>query len=50
MTPLRAVDDIEIGDPGPVTRAIQAAYLDTVKGKRPEYDAWLDYVPGRKRA
>ena len=50
VTPLRAVDDIEIGDPGPVTRAIQAAYLDTVKGKRPEYDAWLDYVPGRKRA
>jgi branched-chain amino acid aminotransferase len=50
VTPLRSVDDIEIGDPGPVTKAVQTAYLDTVKGRMPQYDAWLDYVPARARA
>src|SRR6186713_3023076 len=28
VTPLRAIDDREIGDPGPITREIQSAYLD----------------------
>ena len=50
VTPLRAVDDLEIGDPGPVTRAIQKAYLDTVHGRISKYDSWLDYVPARARA
>src|ERR671939_1713561 len=33
VTPLRSVDDHEIGPPGPVTKEIQAAYLDTVRGR-----------------
>src|SRR5579884_1633589 len=32
ITPVRSVDDQEIGV-GPITQAIQATYLDTVKGK-----------------
>jgi branched-chain amino acid aminotransferase len=34
VTPVRSVDDREVGNPGPVTLAIQQAYLDTVRGKR----------------
>ena len=50
VTPLRAVDDHEIGDPGPVTKAIQKMYLDTVHGRVSKYDGWLDYVAARARA
>ena len=50
VTPLRAVDDLEIGDPGPVTKAIQKMYLDTVHGRVSKYDGWLDYVAARARA
>ncbi len=50
VTPLRAVDDLEIGDPGPVTKAIQKLYLDTVHGRVSKYDGWLDYVAARARA
>jgi branched-chain amino acid aminotransferase len=46
VTPLRAVDDHELGV-GPVTLAIQEAYLDTVRGKRPEHADWLDVVETR---
>ena len=45
VTPLRSVDDYDLGDPGPVTRAIQSAYLDTVRGKREQWAHWLDRVP-----
>ena len=34
----------EIGDPGPITREIQSAYLDTVRGKREQWSHWLDYA------
>src|SRR5438309_6734810 len=33
VTPIRSVDDREIGPPGPVTRELQTAYLDTCRGK-----------------
>ena len=45
VTPVREVDDRPIGDPGPVTRAIQAAYLDTVRGRREQWSHWLEYAP-----
>jgi branched-chain amino acid aminotransferase len=45
VTPIRSVDDHEIGDPGPVTRAIQSTYLDTVTGRVERYADWLEYVP-----
>jgi len=46
LTPIREVDDrsIGIGKPGPVTRELQAAFFDIVKGKNPEYREWLDYL------
>ena len=47
VTPIRSVDDVEIGDPGPVTKAIQQTYLDTVTGKVDRYGGWLEHVPAR---
>ncbi len=45
VTPVRSVDDREVGDPGPITREIQSAYLDTVRGKREQWSHWLEYAP-----
>jgi branched-chain amino acid aminotransferase len=44
VTPLRAVDDHELGV-GPVTLAIQEAYLATVRGQSERWSQWLDHVP-----
>jgi hypothetical protein len=46
VTPIREVDDRKIGEgkPGPVTREIQAAYFDIVKGRNPDTREWLDYL------
>jgi branched-chain amino acid aminotransferase len=46
ITPIREVDDRTIGQgkPGPVTKQIQTAFFDIVKGKNPEYREWLDYL------
>ena len=46
LTPIREVDDRTIGNgkPGPVTRELQAAFFDIVKGKNSEYREWLDYL------
>jgi branched-chain amino acid aminotransferase len=44
VTPLREVDDQWIGPPGPVTLAIQKAYLDTVRGKSDRWPHWLEYA------
>jgi branched-chain amino acid aminotransferase len=46
LTPIREVDDriIGHGKPGPVTKELQAAFFDIVKGKNPEYQEWLDYL------
>ncbi len=43
VTPLRSVDDHEL-TVGPVTRAVQSAYLDTVRGRRRVPRGWLDPV------
>ena len=45
VTPIRSVDDIEIGPPGPVTKALQRTYLDAVTGKLERYADWLEHVP-----
>jgi len=46
LTPIREVDDRIVGDgkPGPVTRELQAAFFDIVKGKNSEYREWLDHL------
>jgi branched-chain amino acid aminotransferase len=43
VTPVRAVDDIELGV-GDVTLEIQRAYLDMVNGRSDEWSHWLDVV------
>lgn len=44
VVPVRSVDHREIGEPGPITRALQEAYFKVVRGQDPEYDYWLERV------
>jgi branched-chain amino acid aminotransferase len=44
VTPVRSVDDHEIGPPGPVTKAIQAAFFDAVRGRDERWARWLEYA------
>ncbi|HEV2755898.1 MAG TPA: branched-chain amino acid transaminase [Actinomycetota bacterium] len=46
VTPVREVDGRVIGDPGPVTQALQQKYFQIVKGEDEKYSDWLDYVGG----
>jgi branched-chain amino acid aminotransferase len=43
VTPLRAVDDVEIGV-GPITLEVQEAYLDTARGRSERWAQWLEYA------
>lgn len=47
LTPIREIDDhpIGTGTPGPVTRAVQAAFEDALYGRGDRYRDWLDPVP-----
>lgn len=44
IVPIRSVDERDIGDPGPVTRAIQDVFFEAVRGRRPEYAEWNEHV------
>jgi branched-chain amino acid aminotransferase len=44
VTPVRSVDDHEIGRPGPVTKAIQSAFFDAVRGRDERWTRWLEYA------
>jgi len=46
VTPVRSVDRVQVGagSPGPVTRCIQAAYLDLAHGRAGDPEGWLDLV------
>jgi branched-chain amino acid aminotransferase len=47
VTPVRSIDDMEIGV-GPITLALQEAYLDAVRGRSERYEHWLQYgLPAR---
>ncbi len=43
ITPVREVDNRRVGkgEPGPVTRALQSAFFQTVKGESSKYREWL---------
>ena len=43
VTPLRAVDDVQIGV-GAITLEIQEAYLDTARGRSERWAQWLEYA------
>jgi branched-chain amino acid aminotransferase len=45
LTPVREIDDIEIGPPGPITREIQGVFEDALHGRSERYAHWLDVVP-----
>jgi branched-chain amino acid aminotransferase len=47
LTPLREIDDIQIGGgvPGPITRQIQELFDHALHGRAPQYAEWLDLVP-----
>jgi branched-chain amino acid aminotransferase len=44
LTPVREIDDVEIGPPGEITRHIQGAFDDALHGRAPQYAEWLDVV------
>jgi branched-chain amino acid aminotransferase len=44
VVPIRSVDDREIGEPGPITRAVQETYFATVRGEVDRYKNWLEHV------
>ena len=45
LTPVREIDDIELGPPGPITREIQGVFEDALHGRSERYAKWLDVVP-----
>ena len=44
VTPVRSVDDQEIGPPGPVTKAIQSTFFEVVRGRDERWSRWLEYA------
>ena len=44
VTPVRSVDDHEIGAPGPLTKAIQDAFFEIVRGRDERFSRWLEYA------
>ena len=44
IVPIRSVDDRELGEPGPITRAIQDVFFKAVRGEAPEYAHWNEHV------
>jgi branched-chain amino acid aminotransferase len=50
LTPVREIDDIEIGPPGEITRQIQQVYDDALHGRAERYEKWLDRVPVPSKA
>jgi branched-chain amino acid aminotransferase len=44
VTPVREIDGRVLGDPGPVTQAIQQKYFSIVRGEDEKYLGWLDFL------
>lgn len=44
LVPVREIDDHPLGEPGEVTRVIQAKFEDALHGRAEEYLEWLDFV------
>ena len=44
VVPIREVDERVIGEPGPITKAIQEIFFAAIKGEREEYKDWCEYV------
>jgi branched-chain amino acid aminotransferase len=50
LVPVREVDDHDLGEPGEVTRVIQAKFEDALHGRAQEYAEWLDLVEPSRRS
>jgi branched-chain amino acid aminotransferase len=50
LVPVREVDDHPLGEPGEITRVIQAKFQDALHGRAEEYLEWLDFVEVPARA
>ncbi|MEO1062322.1 MAG: branched-chain amino acid transaminase [Actinomycetota bacterium] len=44
VVPIRSVDDRELGEPGPMTRAIQEVFFRAVRGEEDRYKEWNEVV------
>jgi branched-chain amino acid aminotransferase len=44
VVPVRSVDDRELGEPGPVTRAVQEVFFQAVRGEVDQYKDWNEHV------
>ena len=44
VVPVHSVDDRIIGERGPITTAIQAAYFEAVRGETDRYKNWNEHV------
>jgi branched-chain amino acid aminotransferase len=44
LVPIREIDDHDLGEPGEITRVVQAKYEDALHGRAQEYLEWLDIV------
>jgi branched-chain amino acid aminotransferase len=52
LVPVREIDDHRVGEPGEITRQLQAKFDDVLYGRAEEYLEWLDIVeqPTKERA
>ena len=52
LVPVREIDDHRVGEgePGPLTREVQATFDDALYGRAPRYHDWLDVVSVPTRA
>ncbi len=44
LVPIREIDDHPLGEPGEITRVVQAKFEDALHGRAEEYREWLDVV------
>jgi branched-chain amino acid aminotransferase len=44
LVPVREIDDHDLGEPGEITRVVQAKYEDALHARAQEYLEWLDIV------
>ena len=44
LVPVREIDDHDLGEPGEITRVVQAKFEDALHGRAQEYAEWLDVV------
>lgn len=44
LVPVREIDDHPLGEPGEITRVVQARFEDALHGRAEEYLEWLDFL------